>query len=330
MLVVIAALALSAGVGIGVYVVIKQQREASAADRATSIQDADEDEPTPPPAQPRAPVDPLPPEPVAHAGSDEPAAPTDRAEAEAVDPELSGGPPAANAPRFGTPGIDGALDKQAVATVVAATSPRLQKCFEQRYFKEEETIGGTLRVTLQINRRGGVTEATSAGVDDALGTCVVGVLKTVRFAKTADGNPAKIVYPIAFHNADGNDEGDEGDACDEVACVLANYEPACCAKFRRPSPTTASAPSAPDAPSREELGTALRTLRSKVAGCASAQGLTGTFKVRFKVLPSGTVSEVTVADAEPPFSACVARAFKSYKFSASQNGVVASFPFNVQ
>ncbi|CAN5907772.1 hypothetical protein BH11MYX3_BH11MYX3_26750 [soil metagenome] len=140
--------------------------------------------------------------------------------------------------------------------------------------------------------------------------------------------------PPATADADGSDEASSrprppGDGvCDEVGCVLNNYEGACCAKFRRPAaPDSASAP---DSPSRDELRTALGVLRSKVVACANAQELTGTFKVRFKVAPSGMVSEVSIADAEPPFSACVARAFKSYKFSASRNGVTASFPFTVQ
>ncbi len=150
----------------------------------------------------------------------------------------------------------------------------------------------------------------------------------------ADPSPSP---PVAEPPSETHDEGDtrgrplappsDGAACDEVACVLGNYEAACCAKFRRPGPST---PSAPESPSREELSTALRMLKGKVASCAYAQELTGTFKVRFKVQPSGTVSEVTVADAEPPFTACVTRAFKNHKFSASQNGVTASFPFNVQ
>ncbi len=313
----IGALAISASVGVGVYVVIKQQREASASERATSVEE--------PPA-PAPPTDPPPPVPVPETAADVPPVPADRAEAAAVDPEPTEGPPPTNAPQFGTPGIEGGLDQEAVVAAVAPTAPKLQKCLEPRYPKDGARIGGTLRVTLQVNRRGGVTEATSVGPDDTLGTCVASVLKDVRFARTSDGGTAKVVYPIAFHNAHGTNDLD--DACDEVSCVLENYEPACCARFRRGAqPSTASTP---ESITRDELSTALKALKSNVTACAYAQELTGTFKVRFKVAPDGTVSTVTIADAEPAFTACVTRAFKSHKFSVSQNGVAASFPFIVQ
>jgi hypothetical protein len=151
------------------------------------------------------------------------------------------------------------------------------------------------------------------------------VLADVRFARTRDSGTAKIVFPIAFHNANGDDEGDVR-ACDEVSCVLDNYEAACCARFRKPP----SGEDLPDSVSRELLGVAHKALRSPVARCASAQEFTGMLKVRFRVLPSGKVSDVTTADVEPELSACIARLFKAYAFPASVNGVSAIFPFSIQ
>jgi hypothetical protein len=329
-LAVITALALSTAVGVGVYFVIKEQR-ATARTEARA-------EPPPTSAVP----DPMPPAPLPTAESavpPPPPAPVDIAEADAVDPEVDSDPPETNAPMFGTPGVEGQLDKEGIAAAVRVTSPKLQRCFEKRLAAGAK-IGGTLRATLVVNRRGGVDSATAVGVDDELGACVSAVLDNVRLPRTRDGGTAKVVYPIAFHNADGTDEGvapgDIADgipsapeeACDEVSCVLDDYEGPCCAQYRRPR--TAPAPSLPDSISRGELSTVLQSLRGQVARCASAQEFVGVFKVKFRVLPSGKVGDVTVADVAPALGACVARLFKAYEFPPSVNGVSASFPFRVE
>lgn len=320
-LVVVGVLALSTAVGVGVYFLIRNQRAASA-------QTAAQVEPPPPVAAP-API-PEPPRAEPEVPQTPPTTPVDVADADAVDPEVGGGPPETNAPTFGTPGVEGHLDKDGIATAVRATSPKLQRCFEKR-LAAGARIGGTLRATLLVNRRGGVDSATSVGVEDELGTCVTSVLKDVRLPRTKDGGIAKVVYPIAFHHANGDDDGDvrrRDDACDEVSCVLDNYEPACCARFKRPSTTPVTG--LPDAVSREQLGVALKALRGQVARCASAQEFSGTLKVRFRVLPTGKVGDVTIADVEPELSACIARVFKAYTFPESVNGVSVSFPFSIQ
>ncbi len=337
-LVVIGALAVSATVGVGVYLVIKDRRLAAGSERSTDLGDLNDrgaqgdpgESPgavSPAPA-PLAAIDPVPAPESAEAG-----ATVDRAASEAIDPELSDSTPATSAPVFGTPGLEGQLDKDAIAKVVGATAPRLQSCFAQRRVKDN----AMLRVTLEINRRGGVTEASSKGADDALGTCVVSVLKAVRFGKTRDGGTARVVYPIAFHAVDGATGGDpsappSGGAreqpCDEVSCVLDNYAAACCAVFKQPRPRPSEA-AAPDSLSRDELMKGVQTVRGDVTRCATDAEFSGKFKVRFKVLPSGQVGEVSIPDVDPAMSACVTRAFKKATFSASRSGATVSFPFGV-
>lgn len=116
--------------------------------------------------------------------------------------------------------------------------------------------------------------------------------------------------------------------CDEVSCVLDNYAGACCAKYKpgAPRPTTNGVP---ESVSREELHQALDELRRPVKRCATKEDMTGIIKVRFRVLPSGDVGDVTIADVEPALAACVTRAFKKHTFPASVNGVNASFPFKI-
>lgn len=302
---VIGSLAVSIAAGFGVYLVIKDQR-AAAAEAARNA--PPEPEPTPTPSPEPAPV----PEPPM-APTDEPtvpAVPVDRAEADAVDPATG---------MFGTPGIDGALDKEVVVQLVMATEPKLTKCF-----KDNATTGGVVRVMLMLNRRGGVTTIAASGVDDALDRCIETVLRPMRFGKTTDGNPAKVVFPIAFETAPT--AGNDG-ACDEVACVIENYESPCCAKFKRGRPSEARTP---EAPTRDEIARAFRSLTPKVQACASDAGFTGVMRLRLKISPEGKVSEASVTDAETEVAACVARAARKLTLAASQNGVTATFPYNVQ
>ena len=303
-LAVIGALAISAGVGVGVYVAIKNQRQASA-DAADSVvtppaKTAPPPEPTPTP-EPEAPV--APPDPPA-------APPADKAESTAIEPSGD--------EMIGTAGIDGELESNAVGLTIGTAAQKLARC--------EVALGGAIRVTLQVNRRGGVDSATAAGSDEALGTCAAKVLQQLRFPRTRDGNPAKVVVPLAFKQASA--------PCDEVSCVLDNYTGACCAQFRRgrgprnpdESPDTASLQTSPPV---DEIRSALTPDRRAVSSCAVEANFEGVLKVRIKIDPAGKVTEVTIADQEQALVSCVARVMKKHTFSRSQNGATVSFPYRV-
>ncbi len=321
-LAVIGAVVLATLVGVGVYVVIKDRRLAEAEVEARVAA-------APPPAV--APATPSPPAPTPEPEPPVPVAPerpVDIADANAVDPEVGTDPPATNAPVFGTPGIDGQLDAQGVATAVRATSSRLQRCFETR-LETKPRIGGTLRVRLVINRRGGVTTATATGFDDELGTCVTSVFRDVRLPKTSDGGIGTVVVPISFQRVDWDDGDVRGPPitpCDEVSCVLNNYEGACCAKYKRGAPPSSDPP---ESVSRQELTEALQALRIPVAACATREAFAGIIKVRFRILPSGKVDDVRIEDVEPALATCITRAFKARTFTATTNGVTAAFPFKI-
>ena len=329
---VIAALGLSTAVGLGVYVVMKERRLAAEAQDATEAAE-ERKRAAETPISIDASVDG--PEAFEVAASPDPMPvappPVDRAAAEAVDPEPVDGPPATNAPLFGTPGVDGALDRDAIATSVRTAAPKLQRCFEKR-LAAGQVVGGTMRVTLIVNRRGGVTDASAVGVDDELDICVAAALKDIRFARTTDGEGARIIYPIAFHNKDGLDEGDarpsrapqpsaEG-ACDEVSCVLDNFEGECCAKFKQPDKL-------PDEPSAKDLQAAVTLLRTKVARCASDEAFSGKLVVKFQIQPNGSTSSFVIAKAPPRVGGCIVRAFTNYPWPHSKRGIAASFPFQI-
>lgn len=306
---VVGALGVSIAVGVSVFLVIKDHRGVVAEARSTPVEL--------PPEPHRPALEP----PIAPAPAPEPTPPADEAEAGAVDPELD--------TMFGTPGIDGKLDPDEVKRIITRTQAKLTTCFA-----EPARAGGIVRVMMMINRRGGVTTIAASGIDDALDRCVESALRDVRFGKTADGNPAKIVVPIAFHDTDRSDlapapptrtAGGDG-ACDEVACVLENYESPCCAKYKAAPP----AQSVPRTPPRDEIARAFRSMTPRIQACASAAGLTGVLRLRLQILPDGSVAAASVTDVDAVVATCVLRAAHRLKLTTSQNGVTATFPYTVQ
>ena len=297
---VIGALAVSAAVGVGVYVAIKQARLAAAADDVAETRTApppasEPGEPTGTPAEPTEPRE-------SQVDAREPPAPAPTSEDRWRTPDKSG--------TLYAPIVSGALDAEAVSTTLQAAIPKLRQC--------EVVLGGRIGVTLEINRRGGVTNATAEGADEALGTCAVKVLQQIRFARTTDGGTASVFVPLAFQRPAA--------PCDEVSCVLDNYSGPCCAQYKRGGGTPTAGT---DAPTREEIMTALRPDRAAVSACAVASNFEGTLKVRFTIAPDGTVSKIGIADAEPPLVGCVARVIRKHTFSATKNGASVSFPFTV-
>lgn len=304
---VIGAIVVSAAVGVAVYLVIKEQRAASAniTDEAPPA-DASLASPTPEPARPVTPSTIEPP-----AAVPENAA-VDQA---ATDPDEG---------MFGTPAIEGALERAAVEAVVQALAPRLERCLAQRVAQGAD-VDGVMRVTLVVNRRGGVDEATSEGLDAGLPPCVLGVMKSVRFGRPRDGGKARVVYPLAFHG----EAAVSGEQCDEVECVLTNYASSCCAKFKAPA-RPAPDPSANEAPTREEIAAAFRSITPQIRACAEASGFTGMLRVRAKFSPSGRVASASLDDASPELAACALRAARTLTLGASREGATVTFPYSVR
>lgn len=275
-LMVVGALAVSSVVGVGVYVAIKEARTASAAEDAENR-----------PGRPR------PDEPddeVATAPRPGKVAPPPDAAEELPTPapdEPAAGRPPAPGEVLGSPGIAGGLEAEAVMATLREARGRLGQC--------EVVLGGRVDVTLEVNRRGGVTSTKVDAGDEALGACAAKVLAQVRFARTSDGKPATVVVPLAF---------ERGAAPADTA-------------------------SQPDAPTREEIMTALRPDRRAVSTCAVTHNFEGTLKVKFTIAPEGTVSRVSIDDVEPALASCVSRVITRHTFSRTRNGATVSFPFTV-
>ena len=120
-------------------------------------------------------------------------------------------------------------------------------------------------------------------------------------------------------------------SCDEVSCVLQNYEGSCCEKFRRPrAPTGAKHPSTPELPDaldRQMIVNGIASVKAQVAACGGHDG-TRTVKVRVHVNPSGVVTSVVV-DATPDtrLADCVEVAVTRAVFARTKRGGSFGYPF---
>ncbi len=127
--------------------------------------------------------------------------------------------------------------------------------------------------------------------------------------------------------------------CDEVSCVLNNYEGACCSKFKKggakPSGgnTTAAKPSGggdlPDGLDRTMIQDGVNKVKARVMGCGDKSSAKGQVKVSVKVSASGSVASVSVKSApDAALGSCVASAMQKATFGKTQNGGSFAYPWN--
>ena len=111
------------------------------------------------------------------------------------------------------------------------------------------------------------------------------------------------------------------DGCDEVYCVLKNYEDACCAKFHHASSDTLD---------RAAISTAMKAISSHISACAEHSPGSGLVKAHFKVAADGSVTSVEITQTPTPeLGACVAGVGRTAKFPATKAGGSFSYPFMI-
>jgi predicted Zn finger-like uncharacterized protein len=130
---------------------------------------------------------------------------------------------------------------------------------------------------------------------------------------------------VAKNDPPPKKEPKDSGGCDEVSCVLNNYEGACCAKYKKggsktPTPTK-PASNLPDGLDRTMISSGLAPIKAKVSTCGDKSSKKGTVKVSVKVTPAGTVAGVTVKEQpDAALGTCVAGIVKGAKFEKTQNG----------
>jgi len=118
--------------------------------------------------------------------------------------------------------------------------------------------------------------------------------------------------------------------CDEVSCVLSNYEGACCTKFQRGRAPTVSTPPSPlpEGLDRQNISAGISAVRARVAACATQSSAKGKVKVRVHVGAAGRVDSVSVETTpDPALGACVAWAIQKATFEPTQHGGSFFYPF---
>ena len=134
--------------------------------------------------------------------------------------------------------------------------------------------------------------------------------------------------------------GDAG-GCDEVSCVLNNYEGACCAKFKKgggakkppagggdPVATSKPASDLPDALDRSMISSGVDKVKARVMSCGDKSQAKGQVKVSVKVTGDGHVASVTVKSSpDPALGTCVQNAMQKATFAKTQNGGSFGYPF---
>ena len=126
--------------------------------------------------------------------------------------------------------------------------------------------------------------------------------------------------------------------CDEVSCVLNNYDGACCQKFKKhggSAPAPAPAPPAtttdsdlPDSLDRSMISQGISRVKEGVMRCGDKSSAQGKVKVHARVDPSGRVSEVHIEQTpDEELGNCVAAQIMKAHFQRTQLGGSFAYPF---
>ena len=125
----------------------------------------------------------------------------------------------------------------------------------------------------------------------------------------------------------------KGESCDEVSCVLNNYEGACCAKFKRggAKPTSGASGGKSDLPEsldRAMISDGVAKVKARVMSCGEKSPAKGQVKVSVKVSPDGSVTNVTVKNTpDAGLGNCVQSMMQKATFAKTQTGGSFSYPY---
>ncbi|NVB85175.1 MAG: hypothetical protein HOV81_42810 [Kofleriaceae bacterium] len=121
----------------------------------------------------------------------------------------------------------------------------------------------------------------------------------------------------------------EASACDEVSCVLSNYEGPCCAALRddaRRAPQQ-NKPAAKGL-DRQTITDGIAKVKPQVLECGDKHPANGKVKAAVKVHPDGRVTNVEIKETpNAELGACVARVLQSARFAETESGGSFVYPF---
>lgn len=119
--------------------------------------------------------------------------------------------------------------------------------------------------------------------------------------------------------------GGELAVCDEVACVLDNYESKCCAKFDKRTKRPSGLPFNID---RTMISEAIAGVKSRIMACGAKSSVKGVVKVHVKIAPDGSIASATLKQTpDPALGECVIEGVSRAKFAKTETGGSFSYPF---
>jgi predicted Zn finger-like uncharacterized protein len=141
--------------------------------------------------------------------------------------------------------------------------------------------------------------------------------------------PAPKETPVAKDTA-----AKDGGTCDEVSCVLNNYEGACCAKFKRGGARPAAGGSTggrgdvPEGLDKPMISDGLGKVKDRVMSCSGKSSAKGSVKISVKVGADGHVTNVTVKNTpDANLGNCVASMMQKATFAKTQAGGSFSYAY---
>jgi len=122
---------------------------------------------------------------------------------------------------------------------------------------------------------------------------------------------------------------DDTGACDEVSCVLNNYEGACCARFVHGPRPQQPDDGLPEALDRAMIAEGIAPVKVEVMLCGENHpDIKGTVKVGVKVSPDGSIAGTTIKQApDAALGACVLVAIEKARFAKTRTGGSFGYPF---
>ncbi|HEU0032337.1 MAG TPA: energy transducer TonB [Kofleriaceae bacterium] len=144
--------------------------------------------------------------------------------------------------------------------------------------------------------------------------------------RLAEPPPAPPPPPVVPQIADEHPSNNPLAVCDEVTCVLNNYEGACCAPFKK-TPTLLESDD-PDTLDRAQISAAVARVKPLVMICGERSEVHGKVKLKVKVGPDGRVLSATVAETpDEALGRCVQHAMTRARFAMTRTGGSFSYPF---
>ncbi|HEY4181457.1 MAG TPA: VIT domain-containing protein [Kofleriaceae bacterium] len=100
---------------------------------------------------------------------------------------------------IGQPMVQGSLDKNIIRRYIRRNLEKVTYCYERELLAHPE-VHGTIATKIVIGPQGTVLDATATGFDDAVASCVAGVLKQTEFPSS--GETIIVNYPFTFRTAE--------------------------------------------------------------------------------------------------------------------------------